>query len=305
MMKHKMNKKGIEVKVLISILIILLSAAIIFYFFKMLPYKETVDKEACHQSVLLRSQKIAGLKPGQLIGIPLNCKTQHMKVTSTNEQEIKREIANQMYDCWWMLGEGKKNFFGRLPTLGAYKGNCVICSIIDFDKNVKEKVPEIKDLNQYLMNTKIPQKNKTYWQYITNTEAPIVFKDENEKGPIKTNTKYAVVYALSDRSILNSILAGFTCGLIAAKGGAIAGGAIGSAVGTIIPVGGTVAGGAAGGAIGAGVGFFIGAAGCGFANEKIADFSDKNPGYYVSLDLLPLNAKALSDYGCQNIESIP
>jgi len=294
-MQHKINKKGIEMRVLIGIIIILVSAAIIFYFFKMLPYKETVDKEACHQSVILRSQKIAGLKPGQLLKFPLNCKTQHMKITSTNEQEIKREIANQMYDCWWMLGEGKKNFFGRLPTLGAYKSNCVICSIIEFDKNVKEKVPEIKDLNQYLMNTKISQKNKTYWQYITNSEAPIVFKDENEKGPIKTNTKYAVVYALSDRSILASVLNGIDCGLVTATGGAIAGGAIGS----IIPVGGT----AVGGTIGAGVGFFIGAAGCGFASEKLLDFF--SPGYYVSLDLLPLNAKALSDYGCQNIESIP
>ena len=101
-----MRKKGATVQtIIISIIILVTSAAIIFFFLKAFPYKETIDKEACHQSVILRNNAL--LKGEFGLEIPLNCKTQRIKISSTNEESIKREIADAMYDCWWMLGEGK------------------------------------------------------------------------------------------------------------------------------------------------------------------------------------------------------
>ncbi len=287
-----MRKKGATVQtIIISIIILVTSAAIIFFFLKAFPYKETIDKEACHQSVILRNNAL--LKGEFGLEIPLNCKTQRIKISSTNEESIKREIADAMYDCWWMLGEGKLNFFKRDPYLEYYKSHCIFCTIIEFDENVQERLPEIKGMNEYLAETNIPTKNITYWQYFTNSEIPIVTKAEEELGAINTNEKYAVVFVLSERTTLLSSVAGGTCGLIAGAKGA----AIGSAIGSVVPVAGTL--------VGAGIGFVAGAAGCYLLQEKWQNFVNKNPGHYYSLMLIPLNAKAIKDYGCENIESIP
>ncbi|MCL6500499.1 MAG: hypothetical protein K6T16_00495 [Candidatus Pacearchaeota archaeon] len=291
-----MNKKGASVQtIIIGIIILLITAAIIFYFFKALHHKETIDKEACHQSAILRNNALLKGELGP--EIPLNCKTLQIKISTADEEFIKREIANQMYDCWWMLGEGKLNFFKRDPSLQYYKSHCVICTIITFDKNVQERLPEIRGMDEFLATNKIPTKNITYWQYFTNTEAPVVARAEQERGAIKTDKTYAIIYVLSERTTLLNSLSGATCALIGAKYGAVAGAAICS----IVPIAGT----AAGGLVGGGIGAVIGALGCYFAEEKWSNFMDKNPGYYVGLMFIPSEAEAIKIYGCENIESIP
>ena len=192
-----MNKRGaLTQTIIIGIIILIISAAIIFFFLKAFPYKETVDKEACHQSVILRSQQIAGLQPGQLAGIPLNCKTQEITITSSNEQFIKQEIANAMYDCWWMLGEGKMQFWSESAWkefgLGNVKSACVVCSIIRFDNNLKEKNLHL-DVASYMEQTKIPTKNLTYLEYFTQEQGAKLPTDV-ETVPITTDKDYAVIF---------------------------------------------------------------------------------------------------------------
>ncbi|UZE93796.1 MAG: hypothetical protein IB618_03450 [Candidatus Pacearchaeota archaeon] len=194
------NKKGALVQnIIIGIVILIITAAILFYFLKIFPYEETINKEACHQSVILRSQEIAGLQPGQLAGIPLNCKTQHIEISSTDENFIKREIANQMYDCWWMLGEGEMDFFSEsiwqsyaVPGAGYPKSACVICTTIKFDDNVKEKVKEI-DMFNYLVQTKIPLSNITYYEYFTD-QADKDLAVGIEAPKIRTDSDYVIIY---------------------------------------------------------------------------------------------------------------
>ncbi|MEM4153089.1 MAG: hypothetical protein QXK80_03175 [Candidatus Pacearchaeota archaeon] len=193
-----MNKRGVTVQsMLIGIIIVLLIAAIIFFFLKALPYKETVDKEACRNSVILRNNAILrgeGMLPET---IPLNCKTQEITISSTNEDFIKREIANAMYDCWWMLGEGKMQFFSEsgwrewgVPGKGTAKANCIICSIIRFDEKAKRK--QI-DLLSFLERTKIPSKNLTYLEYFSQEEkAELPTEIKIEK--LDTNQDYAIIF---------------------------------------------------------------------------------------------------------------
>lgn len=283
-----MNKRGVTVQsMLIGIIIVLLTAAILFFFFRALPYKETVDKEACHQSAILRNNMFLKGEFGPQI--PLNCKTQEIKISSTNEGFIKREIANAMYDCWWMLGEGKLNFFKRDPTLKDIN-YCVICSTIEFSENTQKYFPKIKGLDTYLSSTNIPTKNITYWTYFY-TEAPIVIKDEKEVLSIDTERKYAIIYSHVTRSTL--VATGY--GAVSAFGLVKAG----AAIGTIIAPGvGTVVGGV--------LGFAIGAVGGFMAGDKIDSYIRQFPGdYYVVFSLVPLEADAIQNFGCQHIESIP
>lgn len=192
-----MNKRGITVQsMLIGIILVVLAAVIIFLFIKSLPLKGTIDKEACHQSVILRNN---ALLRGESIlpeTIPLNCKTQELTISSSNEDFIKREIANSMYDCWWMLGEGKMKFWSESTAkefgLGTVKSTCVICSVIRFDESVKEKNLRL-NMADYMESTKVPGKNITYLEYFTE-ETGAKLPTDVEAPPITTDKDYVILF---------------------------------------------------------------------------------------------------------------
>jgi|GEM_PF-1202557 len=194
------NKRGITIQsMVIGIIILLIVTAILLFLFKAFPFQQTIDTEACRQSVLLRSQAIAGLQPGQLLGIPLNCKTKEITISSTNEEFIKREIANAMYDCWWMLGEGKMQFWSEsawkefaIPGAGVVKSSCVICSTIRFDEKVKEKKLSL-DMATYIEQTKVPSKNITYLEYFTE-ETGTKLPTDVLAPPITTDQDYVILF---------------------------------------------------------------------------------------------------------------
>lgn len=305
-----MNKRGITIQsMVIGIIILVIVAAILFFFFRALPYKETIDTEACRQSVLLRSQSIAGLQPGQVLGIPLNCKTRDIKITSANEEFIKREIANQMYDCWWMLGEGKLDFFTEnvwqsygVPEVGKAKASCIICSTIHFDNNVKAKIKSI-DMTSYLINTNIPTKNLTYFDYFTDQADKDLAVDI--KAPeINTQNDYTIVFmGIRGRSYWEVLSNNLKLAAGAAGFGAMTFGpkAVGKVIGKvasaafkhpIIAIIGTVS--------------ILGTQGIGtsMANSIVNSRCDGNWQGCYHLILVPLKASDLGTI-CQNIESIP
>jgi len=276
-----MEKRGqISQSVIISIIILLLVAGILFYFFKVMPYKPIVDKQACYQSVLLRSQNILGVNPGQKLQVPLNCKTEEIEINSVDSDFIKREIANAMYDCWWMLGEGERNFFSK-TVMGST--HCTVCSRIKFGESTQKKIKEIKDFDLYLQNTKIPKKNLTYMDYFTGG-------NEFEKiadSPINIDTRkeYAITYSLSEGSSAPEMIAGQAAGVAVgmfflSKGDAFNAIRIGTAVGF----------------------------GTNWAGGRLHDWiTSKVQGttYLVAFNLIPLDAESLKGFGCDSIESIP
>ncbi len=274
------NKKGdLAFKIIISLVILLVTGIIVFFFISMMPFKETVDKEACHQSVVLRSQQIVVLKPGQTLGIPLRCKTEEIIIDSSDEKEIKKEIANALYDCWWMLGEGEMNFFGRGWTKDTY---CVLCSTIEFSETTQGKIKEIHGIDNYLIETNIPGQDFSYAQFLTTNEAPQITKEQ--ESVLDTSKKYAVSYAMIERSAATGRVTG------------IAAGAVGVFVG--FKIGGGVKAAAVLGSLFAGGGNWV-------TNQIQNLVEGTSVDYYVALDLIPLEAQALKDFGCTSIESIP
>lgn len=290
-----LRKKGaLTQQVLISLIILIIAAAILFFVLKIIPYKPVAEKEACHQSVILRSKSIMGTSPSQYL-VPLNCKTQYIKISTTNENVIKKEIANAMYDCWWMLGEGKLDFFSEsfwrqvgIPGLGTAKSACVICSVIKFDNNLKEK-PINLNILEYMEKTKIPEKNFTYLEYFTgqeNAKLPTELKAET----ITTDKDYAVIFM------------------------GIRGGSFGEALRNII--GGAAIGGLIGFRLGSLKGAGIGAAILGglqvilqpitqlTSSHAAAIHCEGETAGCMSLMLIPFEASSISE-ACQNIESIP
>ena len=192
-----MEKRGLEAKTLVWIIIVIICFAIILLVIKTWPFTQTIDKEACHESVLLRS--LPGISEASKLITPLRCKTEDIRIDKNyrTEQMIQERVANAMYDCWWMLGEGKLTPFsestwkemGVIPA----KSLCVICSTIKFDNKIKEKISQVDVLN-YLNKEKIPGKDTTYFEYFSDEKGTILPTDVKVE-PIKTDNDYAIIFS--------------------------------------------------------------------------------------------------------------
>ncbi len=164
----KLTKKGaIVTYTIIGAILIIIAAGILFLVYGQLP--KNYDKEACHNSVIMRSNAILRGEGALPEVYPLNCKTEKITVKDQDPELIKRTVANAMYDCWWMMGEGKLHPFSesgwrQSGMFGISRAKCVVCSVIKFDDTLKEN-PKQFDLMRYLSDTKVPLKNITYLEY--------------------------------------------------------------------------------------------------------------------------------------------
>ncbi len=284
------DKKALEAEVLIGIIITILIAAVIFLFIRGLSLKGIIDREACHQSVVMRSLP-AGIGEAMKRGIPLKCKTEDILINFEDEELIKQRIATAMYDCWWMLGDGKMDFFARPWALSEV--NCVICSKISFSDATKSKYKKITGFTDYLRENKPAGNEKTYFKLFDVTET---FSDNDlENQEIETGGDYALVFSLTEKSRFV---------LLAYEGtGCLMSFAIGAKVGAAtaaIPIVGIYF------APTAAITTFV--AGCG-SSIWGAKGTDKwvtgGETYIAALNLIPYTEEGIKEFKCNKIESIP
>ena len=272
------EKKAITVRFIILLLVSLISFTIIVAWFRTFPYREIINKETCHQSVMLRSMQ--GIGEITKRKIPLRCKTEHIIISESDEEQIKKKIANAMYDCWWMLGEGKLNFFPSKLTRENY---CIICSTIEFKSRARDKKI---DIYTYLKERTIPSKDESFLEYLSNGNSEIV----GEAELLDTNKEYAIVFSFFKGEFLTNILMSSGTAIIGAKAGAI--------IGTIVPGPGTV--------VGTGIGFIVGGVLGNLIQSSWKKFvSSREKDYFASLHLVEYDPQEIRDIGCTDLKSIP
>jgi len=133
---------------------------------------DSVDREACRNSVLLKERS-------KVLGEPLisdvRCETNLVEVDSTDQDIVFHEITNEMYDCWYQFGEGKRDFLSDYDFAGSNEW-CFVCSRIDFSEDVKEEYPKINmdDFNSFLTNEVIPlsSRDTTFYEYFYGSDLP-------------------------------------------------------------------------------------------------------------------------------------
>ena len=280
--QQKMNKKAEPVgTATIEILILIASIAVIFLFWSAFNWNSTIDKKACHQSIILRSSFNMGFLEVSKNAVPLKCQTEKIclggncesnfgKATKENlvtkvkldqyakvsKQEILDTIANSMYDCHSMLGEGKLNF---MPRKGFTQDYCLICSIFVLDNSTKE-IPQISypDLYKY-METKKNSDGMNYLEYIygvktasemnQNIEELRITLNKNQINQINSindlkinlSSENSIIVKLSPRGTWSAVVkGGVVAGAIIAI--PITGGASLVAVGAAVVAGGSIGG---------------------------------------------------------------
>ena len=195
-LNSRMNKKGdISISMVVTIIISVIGFAILLYFFYQLGFTGMVNRETCHQSVVIRATipTFAGL---QTYGT-LKCKTDKICITSgliggackefkdaggvttvkvKSVTDIEKTIAQNIIDCWGMMGEGKVSIFSQWVAerygFGKVYPSCVICSRIAFDLDGLKKAgiteEGLKSVNveNYMQTRLIPNKDVTYYEYL-------------------------------------------------------------------------------------------------------------------------------------------
>lgn len=215
----KKTKKGMIVtKTLVTIILLIIGFSIALIVYYQLSWTGRVDREVCHQSVIYRATlpALGGLKEY----VPLKCKTQKICITSgfiggkceeefenakgvlkikvKNEKQINKAIAQEIVDCWSMMGEGKVSIFAQwLATefgIDDVYPSCVICSRIAFDEARLEKAGinlEKVDVMGYMRRYKVPGKEATYYEYLIGEGGKIsvgdLFEETTEDDKEKIN----------------------------------------------------------------------------------------------------------------------
>jgi hypothetical protein len=229
MKKEKKNKKAeITITQTLTTILLILGFVILLFIFYRVYTTVSVDREACHQSVVFRATA-AYLAPSIASGaaktaVPLKCQTSKICITSgggsCNEFKGEKGITNvnvkdintlqkvyaeEIVNCWSMMGEGKIDLFsGLTDTLGMTQisSSCVICSRIALDAvNLKKAGINLSnvDIERYMGTHLIADKNETYLSYIGGENGKIGIK-ENIIFPGSDSTGNVTLLSINETS---------------------------------------------------------------------------------------------------------
>ncbi len=279
-----MDKKGVTMQFwLVSLIIFVISAAIIFGFLAKLNIIGGIDKETCETSVRLRSTFSSEYFPAGQKYINLKCRTEKVclykdkkecsnlaggnieYVRVEDKDDINAVMADKTAECWAMMGEGKLDVFAKEIT--ETTGKCVVCTRIDFEDSLRKEIGAVDGFVSYLRTHKIANKDISYWYYITNSVSDRVYTPKGEGIVDKIDLLFgetrAIVFSEKRRGLLAQYLTFLGGAGAGAGGGAIAGAYIGS----IVPGVGTL--------VGAGIGFAAGLAGGAYSGYELAGTADE------------------------------
>jgi len=234
----KINKKAeLTSKQLITIIILIISFAIILIFFLTLGLRKTIDTETCRNSVILRGSLLLGGETVQL-----KCKTSDVclsmggdcgvtrkdlvTIKVKDENELTKEMVNLLWDCWWMMGEGKVDYMSA--GVGFQETYCTICSRVNFDDKIKAKYKEqggipYSLIYNYMASTKVPERDETFLFSTYKVNSLDVIRGEIKENnnydiyetKINTEKEYAVTTAMVKDGWGKSLAVGVATGAIA------------------------------------------------------------------------------------------
>jgi len=246
-MKDKKNKKGeINFTVLFTVIFLIIGLLIILFLYYEFNWKGEIDKNTCHQSVILKAS-MPTVESRSLVDLPLRCKTDKICITTklfggkcdgfigeTNvatkvvsskpeeqAKEINRIIADNLYDCWSMMGEGKINIFSREFSLKKYPSRCVVCARIDFDNELKAKntVGAISGLSTFLKTQKPEGGSLTYSEFLTGFNGSRPYNPELDAIPDTYKLEQqSIIFQEFDRTSLPDDIGMAVGGILAAWG---------------------------------------------------------------------------------------
>jgi hypothetical protein len=212
MKNYFIGKRGeLTTTQIILLVVLIVSFAVLIYFYTQLQLGGTSEKQICHNSIVLKN-KAGGL------GGAIDCKTTYMcisgggecassrqkiSVNAEDNSEIFKQMAVLMSDCWWMFGEGSIDY-SNWDTFD--KNHCAICSKIKFDLSIQERYPEGVDFEQfynYLGLENLLGKEEKYLTYLYGVDSVDNLSEMYKTGKINFSQEYSIITGINteERSI--------------------------------------------------------------------------------------------------------
>ncbi|MGV8152378.1 MAG: hypothetical protein ACP5OG_04805 [Candidatus Nanoarchaeia archaeon] len=320
-MKKKINKNAeLTSTQIVLLLVLVLGFAICLYFIINYFWTPEIDKQACHESAVLKAT-IPDINGEKAIPLPLNCETEKICITQNlilngdcseefanekystvritsnkdkQDNEINAIIAEKVKDCWWMMGEGKLQIHSRYLDFKIGKV-CNICTRIAFSEELKKEKKSVNGFVNYLMTHEI-EKDKTYWNYITDTTGAHISGYDYEKDKLDL-TQTAIVFQEISKGALNEWFP-----FVGGASGILSGAATGAYIGSVVPIVGTAIGGVIGGGIGFALGYYTGEAADTGVEKILAELSGTDKTVYGSIQVIPYNLDLLKQLKCNDFE---
>jgi len=164
----KLRKRGVAFSVLLTLIIAILVLTFWLYFYKGFgAYAgDKAEGNVCLLSVIAAANTkvpFIGLKSE----FDLKCPIQDVESNAKTKDEVNRELASDMAECWINYGQGKLDYYSKWDW-GSSTKHCRICSKITFDNGAK--APTYAEFGSYLSNTNLPGQRKTFAEFFTGTE---------------------------------------------------------------------------------------------------------------------------------------
>ncbi|MBR9691287.1 hypothetical protein GOV06_00715 [Candidatus Woesearchaeota archaeon] len=103
----------------------------------------------------------------------IKCPAKDLTIKEKDPELIKRQLANEMVECWDIFKQGQEDLFSGEGTF------CAICSRIDFEA----KKP-IEGFTEFIYTQTAPNKKKKYIEYLGRTESGEMFLNAEAKQKI-------------------------------------------------------------------------------------------------------------------------
>ncbi|MFA5173957.1 MAG: hypothetical protein WC438_02125 [Candidatus Pacearchaeota archaeon] len=314
MKKNKKTGKKAEMssRTLIAWILLILAFGIVLLFFYMFDWTGEVDKQACHSSVIFKAT-VPELKDQKVVELPLQCETEKICITSNiiskgncdkdylgekyqtvrvsgdskqMNDEVNKIIADKLYECWWMMGQGKVKIYSRYSKDFGEGKVCNICTRIAFDDNIKSVLNNKVTGNvNYFTSHNAPGEDVTYYQYITNNPVNYVNGYEESQDFMNLSQK-AIIFG----EISSSVIPGW----IGVSSGTAVGIIIGAQIGAIVPLPGTTL-------VGAGVGAIAGYWGSDNLKEVIEGWTGADA-VFGAIQIKDYNIETLKSLNCSSFE---
>jgi len=240
----KISRRGQGANTLrLIILIMIITVVLVTFTYKMIStLSGGLPREICRTSVLARySSKLPGLE--QEPKFDVECYTQVLNIdkkgiekiayngvsrkkfrlvsfknmdVEEKEEAIRRNLANEMFDCWYQFHRGKLDFYGDWGgEFSTERTRCIVCTEVNFDSSVKEELSSSKltGLQKFLFTKLITQKDFTYMEYFFNIEdkneltADMQNVDKDFGDEIFIDKQYSIVYSVTKEKAWGKALA--------------------------------------------------------------------------------------------------
>lgn len=238
------NKRGVAresvINLLIGLAVLVVLVGVLYVVFA--EREDVFTRKICQISVYFSDQTIGIFHKLGIGGV--YCKTYYKEFEKLKKDEFLEKIAENMRQCWWMWGEGKRDPVGdNLVKWSDYQ--CFNCYVVE----PLGDVPEItlEELENYLQKEYIPDSDTIYWNYfkgfnnngiifnfpsLRNSGEPLFKKDKFYTVTFVEDTRPSVIARFLEGGAVGATTGAVGCAIIGGPLGSIACGTLGGIAGS-------------------------------------------------------------------------